>query len=120
MARAVLEAVEEAHNALVKELASAPRGKPNKPTTATQGAKEPTADKKSDAGSCGYVDSKGWRCEGPADDVIHDKSMGYASYHEFEAAKPARKPRKKKEPPAVIPVSDQGIDGNGLVAEMES
>jgi hypothetical protein len=89
-----------------------------KQAAATQGAA--TADKKSDARCAARVTGTGGAeipCGYPEDNPIHDKTFGYAGYHEFVAAKPARKKRKKKDPPAVIPIEGQGVD---LAAELES
>jgi hypothetical protein len=93
---------------VIKSQAAAPRkvkAATNKPSTATQGAKEPTAGRDLKCGTCGN----------PPDHADHDRT--YLKSHDFEPPKAARKKREKKETPAVIPIEGQGVD---LAAEMES
>jgi len=118
LARAAFNAHQMAYYALEQELRPTPRKASTKKPTATQGAKEPTADKEPvPPGLCAYKFESGGVCLSPASNAIHDPTMGYRDFHEFVAAKPARKKREKKDPPAVIPIEGQGVD---LAVEMES
>jgi len=116
-AEAVLEAHLDSYASLEAALAPKSRKASTKKPTATQGAKEPTADKKSDVPCVAMVPTLDIPCGEREDALIHDPKGGYASYHEFDPGKPARKKREKKEQPAVIPIEGQGVD---LAVEMES
>jgi hypothetical protein len=84
-AKAVLEAVQAAHDALTKELGAEPRAATKKPS-ASPAQKEPTADKEAKCGTCGNV----------KDHPDHDRS--YIKSHDFEPPKSVtRVPRKSKQ-----------------------
>jgi len=81
--------------------ATKPAKATKKPSTGQAAAKEPTADKDVGVpGLCAFKSKSGHVCLAPPSNAIHDATFGYAGYHEFVAAKPARKPRAKKETPA--------------------
>lgn len=94
-AKAVLEAIQQAHTALENALTPKPRKKAEKSAPAQ---KDLTADKKvSDALCAAQVPTLDVPCGEPKDALIHDPKGGYASYHEFEGPKSvARAPRKSK------------------------
>lgn len=97
-AKAVLDAAQEAHDALVKELTPSPRNRTQKPSTSPTALKEVTPDKEAKCGVCGQV----------ADNPDHDRT--YINSHDFEPPKSAgragRKSRQKKEEPGSIPNSE--------------
>lgn len=46
---------------------------------------------------------------------VHDKSMGYADYHEFDPGKPGKKKRTEAQTPTVVDIQGDG-DGNSALA----
>lgn len=86
-AKAILEAAQEAHSELARELTPTPRkAATKKPATAATAPKEPTADKDLKCGTCGNV----------KDHADHDR--GYIKSHDFEPPKSvARAPRKSRQ-----------------------
>jgi hypothetical protein len=106
-AKAVLEAVQAAHDALTKELGAEPRAATKKPS-ASPAQKEPTADKEANCGTCGNV----------KDHPDHDR--GHINSHDFEPPKSvARAPRKSKPKEAhilSIPGSETSSEGAGDAA----
>jgi hypothetical protein len=85
-AKAVLEAVQTAHDALTRELSADSRTATKKPSASPQAQKEPTADKEAKCGICGNV----------KEHSDHDRS--YIKSHDFEPPKSvARVPRKSKQ-----------------------
>jgi hypothetical protein len=91
-AKAVLEAVQAAHDALTRELSADSRTATKKPSASPLAQKEPTADKEAKCGTCGNV----------KDHPDHDR--GYIKSHDFEPPKSvARAPRKSKQKPDATP-----------------
>jgi hypothetical protein len=84
-AKAVAEAAQQAHDALVRELTPTPREKAEKPSASPPTQKEPTPDKKAKCGVCGN----------PEEYSDHDRT--YINSHDFEPPKSvARAERKSK------------------------
>jgi hypothetical protein len=110
-----------AYEALEKALTPKPRKKSEKAEKGAPALKEVPADKKvSDALCVAQVPNIDVPCGEREDALIHDPNGGYASYHPFETATASRKPRRKKDTPTVINTFVEGVEGNGLAAEMES
>ena len=108
-ATAALRAHQDAYDALEKALTPTPRKASTKKSASAKAPQDPPADKNAKCGICGN----------PFNHADHDRA--YIKSHDFEPSKPVvRATRKLKQKPEVIPVSDQGVDGNGLAAEMES
>jgi hypothetical protein len=107
-AKAVLEAVQAAHDALTKELGAEPRPATKKPSASPSTQREPTGDKEAKCGTCGNV----------KDHPDHDRS--YIKSHDFEPPKSvARAPRrssKKPEETSSIPSSETSSEDVGNAA----
>lgn len=88
-AKAVLEAIQQAHTALENALTPKPRKKPEK-ATASAPAQPPETESPKTA-RCGVC----YEVEGYA---VHDKTMGYADYHPFDAPKSVARARKRSSP----------------------
>ena len=89
VANAALQAHKDNVAALEVALAPKPRKKGDpKPAPAATAEKEtkPTKAKKCDV------------CYEDKDNGVHDKSMGYADYHEFDPGKPGKKAKQKPYP----------------------
>jgi hypothetical protein len=115
-----LNAYSAAYEALEKELTPQTRKKADKPSASAPAQKEAKAEKvPASKEMCAFVYPDQSACNCAEGNPVHEPEGGYAGYHPFEPAKPERKPRKKKDAPAVIPPSTEGVDGNGLAAEME-
>ena len=96
-ANLVFEAVQEAHNALEKELAPTPRRSSKKPVASPVASKEQAKDEKIAPGLCSHVFEGGKHCLAAPSNAIHDPEFEYAGHHEFEGPKlVARAPRKSR------------------------
>jgi hypothetical protein len=83
---------------VIKSQSTTPRkAASKKPAGATQGAKEPTVEKKSDACCVAMVPTLNVVCGEREEALIHDPAAGYGGQHVFDPGKPvARAPRKLK------------------------
>jgi len=81
------------------------------PTQQKRGLPEPVGaldEAEAKCGTCGNAES------------FQDHFKPSPNYHEFDVPKPRRKRKQTVDSPALIPSSSEGVDGNGLAAEMES
>jgi hypothetical protein len=117
-AKAVLEAVQAAHDALTSELTVQPRKKTEKPSASVPVPKEPTADKEVTGGECAKEVGE-HTCRLPRENALHHDSV-YKDFHKFEPPKSvARAPRKSKQKSeAALSVlsSETGSEGAGVAA----
>lgn len=103
-AKETLRVLQEAYDALEKELTPKPRTRAAT-ASASQASqakpantKAPKADARSNGQLCiAKIPGLDVECGDPEDNRVHDKNAGYAGYHPFEPpAQPAEKKSKKK------------------------
>lgn len=95
------DALQEAYDALEKELTPTPRKKTTTKLAAAQ--KESTKSDPIPEGLCSYKYPEGHVCLAPAGNAIHDKSMGYAGYHPFQSSAPVVAKRSRQKSAATQP-----------------
>jgi hypothetical protein len=98
LASAIVEVHRANLAAAEKLLAPKPRKKTEAKPAATKEAERVAAigqPRPSSLTECAHVFEGGKICGSSKDSGIHDKSMGYAGYHEFQPGKPGRKAKQK-------------------------
>ena len=96
-ARALREYAEDAHRALVSELAPTPRKTGKKPAAGPVAPKEQANPEKVAPGLCSHVFEGGKPCLAAPSNAIHDPEFEYAGHHSFKPSNfVARAPRKSR------------------------